>query len=792
MRKNSILIMACLLGFVSQLMSQTIYTSQIANPSFELGNGDGWQWIGADGYAWLGPNTDGDGTKDGAYINGIWNASIGDLECSQTVTGLPAGNYLVTALVTVSTNRVTNQRLFASADGETISQLFGNEDHLAYSANNLSILETNETYSFGGFAESAAENGPFHKLSVVKQVSSDTLTIGIRVSGKSSSQGYDFTYSTKGDAGFFKFDNFSIAEVSNVATLDAITLSTGFLDVSFDPTTFTYSATLPEGTTTVTPLVKETVDGVTVTGAAAVDVTSGSGVSTIKVVALDANASETYTINYVVASSVQSGQQEKLYTNEFALADVKLLDGPFKHACDLNINTLLAYDVDRLLAPYRKEAGLSVKAESYSNWIGLDGHIGGHYLTAMAINYAATKDTVCERLMNYMVTELKACQDANTTNFSAWGEGYAGGVPGSSAVWSKFKSGDFSSYNAAWVPWYNLHKTYAGLRDAWLYGESETAKTVFLNFCDWAVSITAGLSDTQMETMLDVEHGGMNEVLADAYQMTGDAKYLTAAKRFSHKDVLNSMAVRSDNLDNMHANTQVPKAVGFQRIAELSKEARYVNAAEYFWKTVTEDRTIALGGNSIKEYFPEASACKNYIHDVEGPESCNTNNMLKLTENLFRVSPEAKYADYYEQALYNHILSTQHPEHGGYVYFTPSRPRHYRVYSSPNKAMWCCVGTGMENHGKYNEFIYTHHNNALYLNLFVASELNWRDKGVLIRQETTFPYEEKTKLIISTDTPVAFNLKVRSPKWGGRRGFENCCEYRYASSGVGTGDLYLY
>lgn len=458
-------------------------------------------------------------------------------------------------------------------------------------------------------------------------------------------------------------------------------------------------------------------------------------------------------------------QQEKLYRNEFPLKDVRLLDGPFKHAMDLNIQTLLQYDIDRLLAPYRKEAGLTAKAASYTNWNGLDGHVGGHYLTALAINYAATGDSVMKSKMNYMVDELELCQNAHTLNHSTWGVGYVGGVPSSSIVWATFRLGSFTSYNSAWVPWYNLHKTYAGLRDAWLYGQNEKAKTIFLNFCDWGIKVTSGLTDTQMETMLNVEHGGMNEIFADAYQMTGLTKYLTAAKRFSHKVILNSMAAGLDNLDNKHANTQVPKAVGFQRIAELSKESNYVQAGKFFWNTVVDKRSLALGGNSRNEYFPAAAAQKDYISSEQGPESCNTNNMLKLTEDLFRNSPKAKYADFYERAMLNHILSTQHPEHGGYVYFTPARPQHYRVYSAPNKAMWCCVGTGMENHGKYGEFIYTHSQDSLYLNLFVASELNWEEKQLKIKQITNFPEEEQTKLVLGTSQPTHFTLMVRSPKW---------------------------
>jgi DUF1680 family protein len=766
MRKNSIIVLFTMLSFTAQnQFAQIDYTSRITNPSFETGNSDGWTWTGATGYAWLGPNTDGDATKNGSYINGLWNASIGDVEFSQTLTGLPLGNYQISALMTVSSGRLTNQRLFAISGTTTKSMLYGSATHAAYKPTNLNILGNAEIFSFAGLTESSFENGPFYKISLIQKVTDGKLTIGIRVSGKATTKGYDFSHTTRGDAGFCKFDHFTLTEVSNVATLDNISLSNGFLDAAFQPDVFTYTATIPEGITTVTPEVKPTIDNVTITGNGSVDVSSGQGISEIVVTALDGTTKKTYIINYKSAKPALGSQQDKLYTDNFPLKNVTLLESPFKHALELNIETLLKYDVDRLLAPYRKEAGLSTKAASYTNWIGLDGHIGGHYLTSMAIHYAATGNAECKRRMDYMVAELKACQDANSTKYPTWGVGYAGGVPSSANVWSTFQTGNFTAYNAAWVPWYNLHKTYAGLRDAWLYGGNETAKNVFLAFCDWGISITSQLSDTQMETMLNIEHGGMNEIFADAYQMTGATKYLNAAKRFSHKVILNSMAAKVDNLDNMHANTQVPKAVGIARIAEVSKDVTYRKAAEFFWATVTGNRSLAFGGNSRQEYFPPASACMDYIKSVEGPESCNTNNMLKLTQDLFRIKPDAAYADYFERAVLNHILSTQHPEHGGYVYFTPARPQHYRVYSAPNQAMWCCVGTGMENHGKYGEFIYTHRNDSLYLNLFIASELNWEQKGIKIRQVTAFPEEEKTKLNITTTSPTEFTLMLRSPGW---------------------------
>lgn len=461
--------------------------------------------------------------------------------------------------------------------------------------------------------------------------------------------------------------------------------------------------------------------------------------------------------------------QDKLYKDEFPLGDITLLDGPLKHARDLNVQVLLKYDCDRMLAPYRKEAGLQPRKPSYPNWDGLDGHVGGHYLSALAIN-AATGNEECRKRMEYMISELQLVLDANNQRPEAWCHNYIGGVPNSAKMWTAFSKGDFGSYFGTWAPFYNIHKMYAGLRDAWLYCGNEQAKNLFLKFCDWAVDITRDLNDEQMEKMLGNEHGGMNEVLADAYAITGEQKYLDCARRFSHRMLLVPLENGKDCLDNMHANTQIPKVIGYQRIAELAHDVQYHNASEYFWEIVTRQRSLALGGNSRREHFPTKENCIDYINDIDGPESCNTYNMLKLTEDLNRVKPNGMYGDFYETAMFNHILSAQHPQHGGYVYFTSARPRHYRNYSAPNKAMWCCVGTGMENHGKYGQFVWTHdkgvkaEDDALYVNLFVASELNWKDRKMVIRQQAAFPYAESSVVEVAKGKGT-FILKVRKPSW---------------------------
>ena len=466
----------------------------------------------------------------------------------------------------------------------------------------------------------------------------------------------------------------------------------------------------------------------------------------------------------LLLAAAGASAQDKLYPNEFPLGDVTLLDGPLKTARDLNLEVLMKYEVDRMLAPYRKEAGLEMKAKPYPNWDGLDGHIAGHYLSAMAMNYAATGMEECRERMEYMLSELKEVHAAHTKNHPDWGTDYIGGFPKSDELWTSFKKGEFGIYFAAWAPFYNIHKMYAGLRDAWVYCGYEDARDMFLAFADWAIALTADFTQEQMQAMMRNEQGGMNEVLADAYAVSGDVKYLDAARRFSHLQILDPLSKGIDPLDNLHANTQVPKAQGFGRIGELSGDQKYLDAGRFFWETVTGNRSLAFGGNSRREHFPVAEAYIDFTNDNDGPESCNTYNMLKLTETLFRLEPDSRYTDYYERALFNHILSTQHPEHGGYVYFTPVRPRHYRVYSAPGEAMWCCVGTGMENHGKYGQFIYTHTDDALYVNLFVASELDWKDRGLVVRQETAFPYGEASTITIEKGKGQ-FALKVRRPSW---------------------------
>jgi DUF1680 family protein len=447
----------------------------------------------------------------------------------------------------------------------------------------------------------------------------------------------------------------------------------------------------------------------------------------------------------------------------FPLRDVRLLSGPFADAVAANRKYLLAHDADRLLAPFFREAGLEPRKRPYPNWesMGLDGHTAGHYLSALATMIASGADTPdgeLQRRLDYMIAEFERCQKASS-------DGCLSGVPGSRELWENVKAGRVEAVNRKWVPWYNLHKTFAGLRDVWLLTGSEKAREILVRYGDWCAAVVGSLSDEQMQRMLGQEHGGMNEVLADLYAITGDEKYRRLARRFCHQSVLDPLMQHQDQLTGKHANTQIPKVIGLQRIATLTDDARAESGAQFFWENVTGKRTVVFGGNSVSEHFNDPKDFSRMLEHREGPETCNTYNMLRLTEQLFARQPRAAYADYYERALYNHILASINPVTPGYVYFTPIRPEHYRVYSQPGEGFWCCVGTGMENPGRYGELIYSQATNGVYLNLFIASEVSVPNFNLTLRQETAFPDEPRTRLVLKLKQAAEFTLHLRHPGW---------------------------
>ena len=461
---------------------------------------------------------------------------------------------------------------------------------------------------------------------------------------------------------------------------------------------------------------------------------------------------------------VWASAQAKPAVQLFHLSDVRLLESPFERAQKHDKQYLLEMKADRLLAPFMREAGLPAKAPGYTSWEqdGLDGHIGGHYLSALSLMYASTGDEQIGQRLDYMLSELERCQNAN-------GNGYIGGVPGGRAAWEEVAAGNLNvqigELNGKWVPLYNIHKTYAGLRDAWLYAGRVQAREMLVGMTDWAIRLVQNLSDEQIQEILRSEHGGLNETFADVAVITGDPKYMELAQKFSHRWLLDPLTEKRDVLTGMHGNTQIPKVVGYKRVADLTGNDDWSEAARFFWNNVVEKRSVCIGGNSAREHYQPIDDFSVMIDSNEGPETCNTYNMLRLTKLFYEASGEKEYMEFFERALYNHILSTQHQERPGLVYFTPMCPGHYRVYSQPETSMWCCAGTGMENQAKYGEMIYAHADGELFVNLFIPSRLQWREKGTEIVQENRIPDEECTTLTVNPERKTDFTLHIRYPEW---------------------------
>ncbi len=446
----------------------------------------------------------------------------------------------------------------------------------------------------------------------------------------------------------------------------------------------------------------------------------------------------------------------------FEVADVELLPGPWLHAQKLNEQYLLSLNPDRLLHNFRKFAGLEPKAPIYGGWesMPIAGHSLGHYLSACARMYHAQRNEEFLRRVNYIVEELHTCQQAI-------GTGYVAGIPEGQRVFSEVAAGHIRaegfSLNGLWVPWYTLHKLFAGLIDAYIYCGNKQALTVLCRLADWTADTTKNLTETQWQRMLDCEHGGMNESLAWLYLYTGEQKYLDLARKFYHRRVLDFLAKREDRLAGLHANTQIPKVIGVALLHEITGEEHFRTIASFFWDTVVQHHTYVNGGNSAGEYFGPPGQLSRRLEDTT--ETCNTYNMLKLTRFLFTWSPEARLADYCERALWNHILAHQHPKTGMFVYkgFLDLGAR--KQFSTPFDSFWCCVGTGMENHARYGEYIYFRDTKGLFVNLFVPSRLRWAERELVVEQHTRFPEEPRTQLVFRTAKPVQLAVRVRHPWW---------------------------
>ncbi|MHC4617772.1 MAG: glycoside hydrolase family 127 protein [Planctomycetota bacterium] len=438
----------------------------------------------------------------------------------------------------------------------------------------------------------------------------------------------------------------------------------------------------------------------------------------------------------------------------FDLRHVRLLDGPFKRAMELDRKYLYDLESDRLLHMFRVTAGLPSSAKQLGGWEKREvrGHTMGHYLSACALMYASTGDEKLKTKADALVAELAKCQ-------KALGNGYLGAFPEEGIKKVIYGTGNY------WAPWYTYHKIVAGMLDMYNHCGNRQALEVATAMAAWTKMHLDNLNEEQTQMMLRVEFGGMNEVLCNLYAVTRNPDHLTLARRFDHKAVFEPLAHFQDELKGLHVNTQVPKIIGAAREFELTGQPYYYNIATFFWDQVVNARSYCTGGTSNHEHWRTGPYVLAKELSPATQETCCTYNMLKLTRHLFCWNPDARYGDYYERALFNSILSTQDPETGMMMYFVPLASGYWKIFNTPNDSFWCCTGTGLENHAKYGDSIYFHNDKGVYVNLFIASELDWPAKGIRIRQKTAFPEEQGTTLIIKAANETEFALNIRIPYW---------------------------
>ncbi|MEK5643382.1 MULTISPECIES: glycoside hydrolase family 127 protein [Paenibacillus] len=453
---------------------------------------------------------------------------------------------------------------------------------------------------------------------------------------------------------------------------------------------------------------------------------------------------------------VQKGPIGEMRLHDFGLNQVVLTGDYLVNAFTKEVAYLLSYDPNRLLAGFREVAGLPSTAETYPGWekTEIRGHTMGHYLSACAQAYAQSRNDRILANLEYLVSELAGCQLDN---------GYLSAFP-------ETLFDNVENRIPAWVPWYTMHKIIAGLIDVYQSTRIQAAYDLVNKLGDWAADRTSRWSKELQSTVLAVEYGGMNDCLYNLYQLTGNPRHAEAAHQFDEINLFQAIWEGKDILKGKHANTMIPKFVGaLNRYLTLGEsEVFYREAAERFWDMVVYHHSYITGGNSESEHFGQPDQLDARRSDITC-ETCNSYNMLKLTRELFKLTQDVKYADFYETTYINAILSSQNPDTGMTMYFQPMATGYFKVYSSPFEHFWCCTGTGMESFTKLNDSLYFHSGDRLYVNQFISSTLDWAEQQVKITQNSDVPFSDTVQLSFElTDTckkERRLSVRIRIPYW---------------------------
>ncbi len=453
------------------------------------------------------------------------------------------------------------------------------------------------------------------------------------------------------------------------------------------------------------------------------------------------------------------------------------------------------------------------------------GHASGHYLTALAQAYAGSAyDAKLQanflQKMNHMIDTLHDLSrksgrpakvggpsnadpltvppgpgkigydsDLSTDGIRRdcwnWGIGYISAYPPDQFIMLE-RGATYGATNAQiWAPYYTLHKILAGLLDCFEVGGNSKALELAEGMGTWVSkrlrSVPDDLRSAMWSRYIAGEYGGMNEVMARLSRLTGKVEYLDCARLFDNTNFFFGDAAHShglarnvDTVRTRHANQHIPQITGALETYLVSGDSSYRAVAENFWTIIRNHYMYSIGGTAGAKN-PRNAECFTAEPDtlfangfsMEGQnETCATYNMLKLSRGLFFLEPDPRYMDYYEQGFYNHILASVAETNAGNTYHVPLNPGARKHFGNENMdGFTCCNGTAIESHTRLQDSIYfrSADNLDLYVNLYIASRLDWTERGVTVVQGTNFPYANSSTLTISGGG--AFALKIRVPAW---------------------------
>ena len=476
---------------------------------------------------------------------------------------------------------------------------------------------------------------------------------------------------------------------------------------------------------------------------------------------------------------------------------VRLLEGDLRRREEANKQYLMKLETKYLLRSYLHEAGrISGRghdANALDGWEDLScqlrGHFLGHWLSAAALNYEATKDAELKAKAETILKELELCQKDN-------GGEWVCPIPEKYLYW-------IGKGKDVWAPQYNIHKLFMGLVDVYKLMKLELALQIADKLADWFYRWSGEYTREEFDNILDMETGGMLEVWADLLAITDDEKYKTLLERYYRGRLFEPLLAGKDVLTNMHANTTIPEVFGCARAYEVTGDKKWLDIVNSYWKCAVTDRgAFVTGGQTQGEIWTPMKKLKARLGD-KNQEHCTVYNMIRLAEFLFRYTKNPEYMHYIEYNVTNGILAQTYwqgdsyknsPNHGLLTYFLPMKAGSFKDWAGERDSFFCCHGTMVQANAAWNRRIFYQDGDSLYVTSYINSNADFvlEDQRITLEQRQDYlngslmnssvnsakqtvndiaaAYENKPDfkkyvITVRTEEAVQFELNLRIPDW---------------------------